>query len=156
MPPAPALVATLAAAGLLLLAADRLHEGPERTWVRRALLAGLLLRLAAAAVIAARGGFPDEYGIYDPLARTAAADWNAGGGSLLGSLPVVEGRRTYFYLLGGAYAVFGDSMAVGRLLGAVLGLGAALLCGEVARGLGGRRAAALGVVVLALHPEHAF
>jgi hypothetical protein len=46
-------------------------------------------------------------------------------------------------------------MAAGRLLGAALGLVAALLVGELARGWGGARAAALAAGVLALHPEHA-
>ncbi len=152
---AAALLATLAAAGGLLAAAERLHEGEERTWVRRALVAGLLLRLASAAAIGVLGGFPDEGGFYDLLARAAAGDWTAGGSSTLAWHPDATGRRPFFYLLGGAYAAFGPSLFVGRLLGVVLGLGAALLCGEVARGLGGRRAAALAVVLLALHPEHA-
>ncbi len=155
MESAPALLATLAAAGILLVLAGRLHDGPEGDWVRRALLAGLLLRLGAAVAIESLGGFPDERGTYDPLARAAAADWAAGRDSALSWHPLAAGRWAYFYLLGGTYAALGDAPLVGRLLGAVLGLAAALLCGEVARGLGGRRAAALGVVVLALHPEHA-
>jgi hypothetical protein len=152
---AAAFLAALAAVGGLLAAADRLHEGGERGWVRRALVAGLLLRLAFAGAIGAVGGFPDEGGYYDLLARAAAGDWTAGGSSMLGWHPESAGRWSYFYLLGGAYAAFGPALAVGRLLGVVLGLAAALLCGEAARGLGGRRAAALAVVLLALHPEHA-
>jgi len=155
MESAPALIATAAAAGILLVLAGRLHDGPEGTWVRRALLAGLLLRLGAAVALEALGGFPDERGTYDPLARAAAADWAAGNGSLLASHPLTAGRWVYFYLLSGTYAAWGDAPLVGRLLGVVLGLVAALLCGEVARGFGGKRAAAIGVIVLALHPEHA-
>ena len=59
MESAPVLLATLAAAGILLVLADRLHEGPERSWVRWALVAGLLLRVAAAIALESLGGFPD-------------------------------------------------------------------------------------------------
>ena len=154
--PAGLVLAAAAGAAVLLAAASGLHDGEDLVLVRRALLAGLLLRLLFGAVVEARGGFPDETGYYHPLAADTAACWQAGGPSLLAGHPVVEGRAAYFYLLSGAYWLLGPSMMVGRLLGALLGAAAALAAGEAARPLGGARAAAVAVAVLALHPEHAF
>jgi hypothetical protein len=152
-----AALALAAAAGLSLLfaAASAMHDGAERGLVLRVLVAGLLLRAILGAFLHLRGGFPDEFGYYHPLAVDAASCWRAGGPSILSTHPVVEHRAAYFYLLSGAYLLLGDSIVVGRVLGVLLGLFAALLAGEVARPMGGRRAAALAVGVLALHPEHA-
>jgi len=150
----PAVVlAGAAGTALLLRLAARLHEGDDRALVVRVVLLGLGLRVAMAATLAALGGFPDEHGTYDPVAREVARDWSAGEG--LPPVPVAQGRWAYLGLLSGSYLLVGPWMAAGRLLGVLLGLGAALLAGEVARPLGGRRAAALTVAVLALHPEQA-
>ena len=154
--PACILLAVAASLSILLAAASALHEGRERVLVARALLAGLVLRAVLGATIQWRGGFPDEYGYYDPIARDSAACWQAGGPSLLATHPIVESRAAYFYILSTAYFLLDASMVVGRAAGAMLGLLAALLAGEIARPMGGPRAAALAVVVLALHPEHAF
>ena len=142
-----------AGAALALLLANALHEGSARTVVGRLLVAGLLLRVALAIFIGARGGFPDEYGTYHPLAAEAASCWAAGGPSSVADHPVVEGRSLYFNLLSGAYFAAGAWMAVGRALGIAIGLLAAVMAGEAARALGGKRAALIGVGVLALHPR---
>jgi hypothetical protein len=149
------LLAGAAGLALLLRAAAVLHAAEEGRWVARALVAGLLLRVVAAAVLRSRGGFPDEVGYYHPFARDAAADWAAGGDSLLGVHPISAGRWAYFGPLSAAYLLLGPVMEVGRLLGILVGLAGALLAGEVARPLGGARAAAIAAVLLALHPEHA-
>jgi hypothetical protein len=146
----------LAGLAAVLALAGSLHEGREHTIVLRALLVGFALRIVLGLAIEARGGFPDEIGIYHPLAADAAASWRAGGTSLLPGHAIVENRAAYFYLLSGAYGLAGPTMLVGRVLGALVGLAAAVVAGEVARPLGGRRAAALAVAVMALHPEHAF
>jgi len=149
------LLAAAAGTALLLRAASALHGEPERAWVVRALLVGLLLRVALAAAIAASGSFPDERLQYDPVSRLAAAEGPGGATDSLGRSRLVPGRWAYYALLTGTYGFLGSSPAAGRLLGILLGLGAALLAGEVARPLGGRRAAALAVLALALHPEAA-
>lgn len=153
----PVSLALAAAAGtaLLLAAAAALHEGDEGRIAARALLAGIVLRGILGAAIAAVGGFPDERGYYDLLARDSAACWSAGADSMLPWHPLTENRQAYFGLLSGAYLLGGSDIATGRLLGVLVGAGAALVAGEIARPLGGRRAAALAVALLALHPEHA-
>lgn len=146
----------LGAMAALASAGSALHTGRERRWVLAALLAGLLLRLAAGGAVAAMGGFPDEDHLYHPLARDAAAAWSAGVPSDLAAHPVVRNRAAYYHLLAATYLAGGAEVPLGRALGAALGLLAALLAGEAARPLGGPRAAALAVAILALHPEHAF
>ena len=149
------LLAGAAGISLLLRIASMLHEGPERDRVFRALLLGLLLRVAIAVALSAAGGFPDERLLYDPIARLGAEGGPAVALAELARHPGIDGRWAYGSLLTATYGSLGSFPAAGRLLGILMGLGAALLAGEVARPLGGRRAAALAVAVLALHPEAA-
>jgi hypothetical protein len=147
--------ALLLLGGMALLSAlvRSLHEGVEMRIVAAALGAGLLLRVGAGLLLTATGGFPDERGLYHPLAADAAACWQAGGSSSLAGHPFAANRGAYLYLLSGTYLLAGPSILAGRALGVLLGLLAALLAGEVARPLGGARAASLAVAVAALHPE---
>ncbi len=132
-----------------------LHEGADRRIAAAALAGGLLLRVAAAVLLSARGGMPDETGLYHPLASDAAACWQAGGASSLADHPFAENRGAYLYLLSGTYLLAGPDLLAGRVLGILLGLLAALLAGELARPAGGARAASLAVVLVALGPEQA-
>lgn len=151
------------ASGLILLGGTALlsalllslHEGAGRRIAAAALALGLLLRVAAAIFLAARGGLPDETGLYHPLAADAAACWQAGGASTLAEHPFAENRGSYLYLLSGTYLLAGPGLLAGRVLGILLGLLAALLAGELARPVGGARAASLAVVLVALAPEQA-
>jgi hypothetical protein len=148
--------AAVAVLSILLASARSLHDGDELRIVVRALLAGAALRLAFGLAIAAQGGFPDETGTYHPIAADAASCWRVGGPATMASNVIVQGRAAYFHLLAGTYFLFGPSMAAGRVLGAAMGLAAALAAGEVGRALGGRRAAAIATALVAIHPEHAF
>jgi hypothetical protein len=150
------LLATAAGMSLLLAAVERLYEGEYRVLVERVLVVALLFRAAVGAAIHASGGFPDEFTYYHAFAADSAACWRLGGPSPMAGHFVVEGRAAYFYVLSAAYTLLGTSMVVGRMLGTLIGLAGSLVAGEVARPLGGARAAAFAVAVLALHPEHAF
>ncbi len=155
-PTAVVLAAAGAAGALALLRLARALHGRARGRAAAGLLlAGLVLRLALAAVVASRGGFPDERGYYHPLAEETAAAWTAGEPSRMLDYPVTSGREVYYGLLAGTYALLGADPWAGRLLGIGLGLLAALVAGELARRLGGPSAAVAGVGLLALHPEHA-
>lgn len=152
--PVVLLCAGFAALVPLLRLNAALHSGSARALAGGALLAGLVLRIVAAAVVSSRGGFPDERGYYHPVAAETAASWALGGSAVFLDYPLTAGREAYYGLLSGVYLLLGSTPATGRLLGIVLGLLAALLAGELARSLAGPRAAAAGVALLALHPEH--
>jgi hypothetical protein len=141
---------------VLLKVARVLHPGEGTRTAVRLLLLGAVLRLVFGAVIAGSGGLPDEIGYYHPLAEDTAACWANGAPSLLPDHRVVAARGAYYLLLSGAYYLAGPEMLVGRVLGALLSLAAALLAGELARCLAGPRAAVIALGLLALNPVHAF
>lgn len=162
LPPAAATATACALLALLLLTVAlalcaALHADPaDRRVVLRVIVLGALLRLVFGALIAARGGFPDETSTYFPIAADAARSWTFGAPSILSEHLYVLNRPAYFYPLSAAFLLTGPALATGRVLGAFFGLLAAVVGGEVARHVAGRRAAVFAVALLALHPEHAF
>ncbi len=148
-------VLALAALAALLSFAGRLHADGDARSVVRLLLLGVALRVLVGGAVHLAGGFPDEHGIYHPLAADTAACWARGGPSLLPEHMVVAGRAVYFHLLSAVYLLVGPQLVAGRVLGALIGLTTAVVGGEIARAIGGRRAGLWALGILALHPEHA-
>ena len=90
---------------------------------------------------------------YDYYARSiAAGDGYPQTGYLLQGGPTAIRGPGYPYLLGGTYALSGDSLAVGRLLGAALGALSVLLLYLIAKRVWGRRVGLLAAALAAVFP----
>jgi 4-amino-4-deoxy-L-arabinose transferase-like glycosyltransferase len=90
---------------------------------------------------------------YDRYARSiAAGDGYPESGTLLYGGPTALRPPGYPVLLGAVYAASGDSVTVGRVVGAVLGALAVLLIYLVARTVWGRRTALFAAALAAVFP----
>ena len=115
-------------------------------------LLALLLRIAA---IATDGGYQPQNDPfeYDYLARSiATGDGYPPSGYLLQGGPTAFRGPAYPVLLGAAYAVSGDSVTVGRLLGALLGAAVVALLYLIAKRVWGRRVALMTAALAAVFP----
>jgi 4-amino-4-deoxy-L-arabinose transferase-like glycosyltransferase len=115
-------------------------------------LLALLLRVA---VIAADDGYQpaNDSFEYDYLARSiAAGDGYPPSGYLLQGGPTAFRGPAYPALLGAAYALSGDSVTVGRLLGALLGAAAVALLYLLAKRVWGHRVALVAAALAAVFP----
>lgn len=112
----------------------------------------LLLRLTA---IAADDGYrpANDAFEYDYLARSiAAGDGYPPSGYLLQGGPTAIRGPGYPFLLGGVYAVSGDSVTAGRFLGALLGALAVALLYLVVKRIWGRRTGLVAAGLAAVFP----
>lgn len=115
-------------------------------------LLALLLRIA---VVAADSGYqPANDALeYDYLARSiAAGDGYPQSGYLLQGGPTAFRGPAYPLLLGAVYAVSGDSITAGRLLGALLGAAIVALLYLLAKRVWGRRVGLLAAALAAVFP----
>ncbi len=123
-----------------------------RRWLAPGAIVLLAIVLRLAAVGADSGYRPANDAFeYDYIARSiAAGDGYPKTGYLLQGGPTAVRGPGYPYLLGGVYALTGDSLTAGRLLGVALGALSVLLLYLIARRIWGRRigliAAAMGAV----------
>ena len=112
----------------------------------------LVIRIVA---IAADSGYrpANDAFEYDYTARSiAAGDGYPRSGYLLQGGPTAVRGPGYPYLLGGVYAVSGDSRAAGRLAGATLGALAVLLVYLIAKRVWGRRIGLVAATLAAVFP----
>lgn len=126
-----------------------------RSWVGPAaiVLLALVLRLGA---IAGDGGYrpANDAFEYDYYARSVAAgDGYPRSGYMLYGGPTAIRGPGYPYLLGAVYAVFGNGIAAGRWLGALLGALSVLLLYAIAKRVWGRRIALLAALLAAVFPS---
>jgi 4-amino-4-deoxy-L-arabinose transferase-like glycosyltransferase len=106
-------------------------------------------------VVAADGGYEpaNDAFEYDYYARSiAAGDGYPESGYLLYGGPTAIRGPAYPYLLGGVYALSGDSRLAGQLAGAALGALAVLLLYLVARRIWGRRIGFVAAALAAVFP----
>ena len=123
-------------------------------WVVPTILVLLALTVRIG-VIAADGGYlPGNDALeYDYLARSVAAgDGYPQSGYLLQGGPTAVRGPGYPYLLGGVYAVSGDSRTVGRLVGAALGALTVFLIYLLGRRVWGRRVGLWAAGLAAVFP----
>jgi 4-amino-4-deoxy-L-arabinose transferase-like glycosyltransferase len=115
----------------------------------------LLALVVRVAVIAADSGYQpaNDAFEYDYLARSiAAGDGYPRSGYLLQGGPTAIRGPGYPYLLAAVYALSGDSVTIGRLLGAALGALAVLLLYLVAKRIWGRRIGLTAAAMAAIFP----
>ena len=115
-------------------------------------LLAFLLRLAA---VGADSGYrpANDAFEYSYIARSIAkGDGYPQTGYLLQGGPTAVRGPGYPYLLGGVYALSGDSLAAGRLLGVALGALSVLLLYLVAKRVWGRRVGLLAAAMAAVFP----
>jgi 4-amino-4-deoxy-L-arabinose transferase-like glycosyltransferase len=115
-------------------------------------LLALVLRIAAVGLDSGYKPGNDAFE-YDYYARSiAAGEGYPQTGYLLQGGPTAIRGPGYPYLLGGTYALSGDSLAVGRLLGAALGALSVLLLYLIAKRVWGRRVGLLAAALAAVFP----
>ncbi len=135
--------------------------GPSRVggprsgrWLAPAAIVLVALVVRVAVVVADDGYRPANDPLqYDDIARSiAAGDGYPPSQILLHGGPSAFRGPAYSYVLGGVYALTGDSVAAGRILGAALGSVAVLLLYLVARRIWGRRVALVAAGMAAVFP----
>ncbi len=124
---------------------------------RRIALAAILLVAAVlrVAAIEADSGYrpANDAFEYDYYARAiAGGDGYPRSGYLRQGGPTAIRGPSYPYLLGGVYAVSGDSIAAGRLFGAALGVLAVLLIHLIAKRIWGARIGLVAAAIAAVFP----
>lgn len=115
----------------------------------------LLALIVRIVVIAADGDYrpANDAFEYDYLARSVAAgDGYPRSGYLLQGGPTAIRGPGYPYLLGGVYALTGDSIAAGRLAAALLGALTVLLLYLIAKRIWGRRIGLTAAAMAAVFP----
>lgn len=129
------------------------------SWGRRGRLTPaaivLLALIVRIVVIAADGDYrpANDAFEYDYLARSVAAgDGYPRSGYLLQGGPSAIRGPGYPYLLGGVYALTGDSIVAGRLADALLGALTVLLLYLIARRIWGRRIGLMAAAMAAVFP----
>jgi 4-amino-4-deoxy-L-arabinose transferase-like glycosyltransferase len=138
--------------GSLFHAGTRLAE--TRRWLAPAAIVALAFTLRLAAVDADGGYEPGNDAFeYDYYARSIAErDGYPETGYLLQGGPTAVRGPGYPYLLGGVYALSGDSRGAGRLLGVTLGALSVLLLYLIARRVWGRRVGLVAAAMAAVFP----
>jgi 4-amino-4-deoxy-L-arabinose transferase-like glycosyltransferase len=125
------------------------RQGP---WLAAIVLLAVVTRLVA---LSADDGYRpgNDAFEYDYYARSiAAGDGYPQSGYLLQGGPTAVRGPGYPYMLGAVYAVSGDSILAGRLLGVVLGALAVLLLYLIAKRVWGRRIGLLAAALAAVFP----
>lgn len=133
---------------------ERPRAPGARRWLAPAAIVLLAFVLRAAAIAADDGYRPANDALeYDYLARSiAAGDGYPQSGYLLQGGPTAIRGPGYPYLLGGVYALSGDSLTAGRLAGAALGALGVLLLYSIAKRIWGRRIGLLAAALAAAFP----
>ncbi len=153
------MLTALRAAGARLGSRWRRHDAeaaPPSDGLKLALLA-LVLRLSIVAWAAPRFPPADDGKFYQVVAERIAHGqgytwlWPDGVVTYAAHYPV-----GYPALLGAAYALFGSSPTVAMLVNALLGAGAVFAAHRLAAASGGRAAAGLAALLVAVHPGLAF
>jgi 4-amino-4-deoxy-L-arabinose transferase-like glycosyltransferase len=127
---------------------------PARPWLAPAVIVLVALLVRAAVVVADDGYVPANDSFqYDGMARSIAAGDGYPQSPLLlqGGATAFRGP-TYPFLLGGVYAVSGDSVTAGRLAGAALGALTVLLVYLIARRIWSRRVGLVAAGMTAVFP----
>ena len=130
------------------------RRAQAKSWLVPATVVALALA-ARITVIAADTGYRPQNDAYeyDYIARSiAAGDGYPQSGYLLQGGPTAIRGPAYPYLLGGVYAVSGDSRTAGRLAGAALGALAVLLIYLIAGRIWGRRTGLIAALLAAAFP----
>jgi 4-amino-4-deoxy-L-arabinose transferase-like glycosyltransferase len=120
-----------------------------------ALIVLLALALRVGVIVADSGYVPlqDAYDYNRHGLSIAAGDGYPSSGYTVDRSPTALRPPAYPYLLGGVYAVSGDSVEVARLLGAVLGALLVLLLFSIVRRIWGRRTALVAALFVAVFPS---
>jgi len=135
--------------------------GPSRVggtaapaWLAPAAVVALALALRVTMVLADDGYVPaNDPFQYDSIARSiAAGDGYPRSDLLLQGGPTAFRGPGYPYVLGAVYAVSGDSVTTGRLVGAALGAIAVLLVYLIARRIWGREVGLVAAALAAVFP----
>jgi 4-amino-4-deoxy-L-arabinose transferase-like glycosyltransferase len=132
-------------------------EGQSPSWRRllapgAIVLVALLLRIA---VIGADSGYQpaNDSFEYDYYARSiASGDGYPTSGYLLQGGPTAFRGPAYPFALGAVYALSGDSVTAGRLLGALFGTGAVVVLFLLVRRVWGRRVGLVAATLAAVFP----
>jgi 4-amino-4-deoxy-L-arabinose transferase-like glycosyltransferase len=133
---------------------SRVGQSPARRWLGPAAVVVLALVVRLTVVLADEGYAPaNDPFQYDNIATSiAAGEGYPRSDLLLQGGPTAFRGPGYPYLLGGVYALSGDSVTAGRLLGAVLGAVAVWLVYLLARRIWGRRVGLVAAALTAVFP----